>query len=1073
MAGGGRDFTIDLRMRADFDAARKALRDTEKSLESVATTARDTAAEVSASTSGGGNAQGQRQDLVAQQAWLAASQATQESISAQIGMIGELHDRLDRGASSWEDLADTEAMLDKAMAKGLVTAEEYDEALGKLDKTHGQLQRSTDQQGKAMDGVMARYDRAGAQLQRLARDEAELKKAVDAGRISREQYNKAMAGVQAQRNQINALSQQSAAMRRLNMESAGTQRNLSQLATYALSGNWKMAGNQVLQLGNQAGIATTLLSGMGVAVAGAAAALVAFGIAQVQSYQEMRAHEKALVATGNAAGVTAGELEEAAQRVGKLAGNYDTARQAADLLVRSGKTSADTLQDMIQAAVSLANLTGDSIEQTTAKITALADAPARQLQELNKQYNFLSVSVLEHIRTLEAQGQQTDAVREAIRAMADMSAGRVQDMVNSAGTLERAWGSVKKAVADTWQMIKDVGREDPEYRIRELETFLSENEGKSQPGAQKRADRMVSAARAELAKLKQDQQELTDGAKVLGQIAADNQRVMDLQSNIDRSDVVDKETQRLRERNAVVAEYNELAARTADQDKRLYDGSQERRLAAIDAKYNERPASRSGGGGKSLAEQAEEAAQRELDNLQRKVAMLGELEGAENKVSEAARIRYEIEAGALKAAREGTKAQLVDWAQVADHEQRRIDAARQMVSVQMELAQLQGRGGSVELEQQNLKLRELLQTMEGAGKTAEAADISKLLNLRQASADLEDLQREYSRVMEALGIAQQRIQLGVQSGAITEADAQRQIAALYKEKLVLLDELVPKMEAAAIALGTPEALAAVQRVKLELDGMRQNVDLLQQTVASTFEGAFANALTTLATGTASFGEAVRGFLSDMAAGMARFAAEQLAAMARAKMMAALQKLAGGGEQGGVEKGAAELTVAAAATAGAGVVIQTAATQLQAAATTLMMANAMSSAGGGFSGGGYTGPGGKYQVAGVVHRGEGVLNQAEIGALGGVSGFYALRRAIAAGEARFGHIAPPRVSRAPVFQFAEGGYAGQAMAGPSVEILNFTDIDQLAQRLARSDPMRKAIINTTIEEGGSIQSGWQA
>ena len=45
---------------------------------------------------------------------------------------------------------------------------------------------------------------------------------------------------------------------------------------------------------------------------------------------------------------------------------------------------------------------------------------------------------------------------------------------------------------------------------------------------------------------------------------------------------------------------------------------------------------------------------------------------------------------------------------------------------------------------------------------------------------------------------------------------------------------------------------------------------------------------------------------------------------------------------------------------------------------------------GFSSGGYTGNGGRNAVAGIVHRGEGVLNQAEINSIGGESGFNRLR-----------------------------------------------------------------------------------
>lgn len=53
---------------------------------------------------------------------------------------------------------------------------------------------------------------------------------------------------------------------------------------------------------------------------------------------------------------------------------------------------------------------------------------------------------------------------------------------------------------------------------------------------------------------------------------------------------------------------------------------------------------------------------------------------------------------------------------------------------------------------------------------------------------------------------------------------------------------------------------------------------------------------------------------------------------------------------------------------------------------------------GFANGGYTGHGGKYDPAGIVHKGEGVLTQEEIRALGGPAGFEALRHSIKNGFA---------------------------------------------------------------------------
>lgn len=63
---------------------------------------------------------------------------------------------------------------------------------------------------------------------------------------------------------------------------------------------------------------------------------------------------------------------------------------------------------------------------------------------------------------------------------------------------------------------------------------------------------------------------------------------------------------------------------------------------------------------------------------------------------------------------------------------------------------------------------------------------------------------------------------------------------------------------------------------------------------------------------------------------------------------------------------------------------------------------------GFADGGFTGHGGKYEPAGIVHKGEGVLTQEEIAALGGPSGFYALRQSIKNGFADGGIVDAPRV-----------------------------------------------------------------
>lgn len=100
---------------------------------------------------------------------------------------------------------------------------------------------------------------------------------------------------------------------------------------------------------------------------------------------------------------------------------------------------------------------------------------------------------------------------------------------------------------------------------------------------------------------------------------------------------------------------------------------------------------------------------------------------------------------------------------------------------------------------------------------------------------------------------------------------------------------------------------------------------------------------------------------------------------------------------------------------------------------------------GYADGGFTGYGGKYEPAGIVHKGEGVLTQEEIAALGGPSGFYALRQSIKNGFAD-GGIA---LDAPKVLNFEKGQGVGKYIAearesnsSPNVNLNpNFVIVDE--------------------------------
>ena len=823
---------------------------------------------------------------------------------------------------------------------------------------------------------------------------------------------------------------------------------------------------QQLASGNVRGAAETsalgLVRALPIGATVGVAAIAAITAAAVQGYREIREFERSIIASGNAAGVTAGQLADMASNVGWVSGQFGDARVAAGQLAASGVIAADQLSTAIQLAADLAELTGGSIETTTAKVIKLGKAPSATLRELNDQYHFLTAEVYEHVVALEEQEQTQAAVRQAIELTASVHRQRAEEMREQAGWIESAWVAAGTTIRGIWDGLKDIGRDTDQQRLRAEQRQLQtmQESGMFLEASLADQEAKVKALQQEIA-LKQLDVDMEaylarrEAAKIKG---IDDRRAAEKKWREEESRYLSN-AEKL---EAEIAAAKELGAKAGQDQAQI-----EERIAKIRARHAERQPK---GPKPPKGTDPDAAAERELANLRRQRFLLDEIEDGETRAAEAARIRYEIANGAYRTANPALQQQLQDEARLLDIDRQRIEAAKQLVAAQLEIARIQGRPVPPELDHETQQLQRTAQFYEEAGQAAEAATVRQVLAMREAQQELELLHTEYQSIMGAIDIAQQRIQLGVQAGLITEAEARRQIVQLYQEQGAQLDLLLPRMAALAEQTGNPQALANVQRMSIELERMRATTNELVQSIGTTFEQSFSSALESLASGTVSLAEAGRQFFVNMAQGMARFAAEQLAAIARTRVLQALAKRSGGDNVG---QGAAELTTAAGATAVAGGVVsagatalQTAATTLQSAATTLLIANSMSSAVG-FSGGGYTGPGGKYQVAGVVHRGEGVLNQREIRALGGPAGFYALRAAIANGYAGGGLVTMPRE---PQYSFADGGMATQAVpSGSGITLINAWDLESALREVFNGPVGDDLFVNSMGRNRSAVKS----
>lgn len=211
-------------------------------------------------------------------------------------------------------------------------------------------------------------------------------------------------------------------------------------------------------IGNAAKALGSTLLGLVTPWTAAAAAVAVLGFAYESGAGEARNFERALIQSGNAAGVTGGQLQVMAQRMSALQGTQSAAAAGLAEMARVGSVQAAQLESYTQAALQWQRVTGTAVADTAKAFTDLRKAPLEATLKLNESMGYLTAGTYAQIKALMDQGRASEAANVAQRAYADTLAQRAPQMEAQLGTLERAWLAVKGATAGAWDALKSVGR---------------------------------------------------------------------------------------------------------------------------------------------------------------------------------------------------------------------------------------------------------------------------------------------------------------------------------------------------------------------------------------------------------------------------------------------------------------------------------------------------------------------------------------------------------------------------------------------------------------------------------------
>ncbi len=213
------------------------------------------------------------------------------------------------------------------------------------------------------------------------------------------------------------------------------------------------AGNAVRALG---GYVLGLINPFTLAAAGVAA----LGAGWALGSRESQEYTRALVLTGNAAGVTAEQLGQMARSLST--GSAITQGKAAEVLTviaKSGDVAAQSLQRYTQAAIELERAGGPAAEETAKAFSDLARDPLTASLRLTESTRYLTAATAEQIQQLLAQGRATDAAKLAQEAYANAIEQRTPELSSRLGLIERAWLGIKDAAKGAADAALEVGRD--------------------------------------------------------------------------------------------------------------------------------------------------------------------------------------------------------------------------------------------------------------------------------------------------------------------------------------------------------------------------------------------------------------------------------------------------------------------------------------------------------------------------------------------------------------------------------------------------------------------------------------
>ncbi|WP_028683170.1 phage tail tape measure protein [Pseudomonas chlororaphis] len=410
--------------------------------------------------------------------------------------MAELERVLSKGAKTTQDLAKQRDALAKLTATAAYGEKELAKYAKDLDKSQLALAKSALEDQKALNSLLGAIDPSRKALATLDAQVDLLNKSFRDGKVDQATY---AAGMKKFDQQYASLERTSTAFDKLNLGTRQAQENVVQLGNALSSGDWGSGARAITQIGVGAGASVSSMLALVAPVGLAAAAIGGLAYAYYSGSKETDAFNKSLILTGNYAGTSAGQLSDMARQVSSTVGTTGAAADILATLAGNGKLASGSFVEITEAALSMEQATGKSIDATIAEFVKIADDPVAAAKSLNDQYHFLTASVYSQIVALKDQGDEIGATKLLTDTYADTVQSRSRQVLENLSLWERAWRGIKIAANDAVDGLSNAGRQKTfTDQINELKSQLSGSEAFDVGGLRMNAKEVSPKVRAEI-----------------------------------------------------------------------------------------------------------------------------------------------------------------------------------------------------------------------------------------------------------------------------------------------------------------------------------------------------------------------------------------------------------------------------------------------------------------------------------------------------------------------------------------------------------------------------------------------